>query len=327
MCKKVFSTLVLVILAFSASAAFAASTTIVFSSNQWDSQMFHNELAKFIVDNAFDNYEVEYSTGSTNLNWQALINGDVDLDIESWTENIATYKDDVEAGDVVPLRILVPDGRQGIYVPRYVVEGDEERGIEPMAPDLKHVKDIPKYVSLFKDPEDPKKGRIYGSIPGWMIDEVIYNKYKFYGMDKAGYTYFRVGSEAVLFASLDSANNLGDPWIGYCYEPSWIVGKVDLIRLEDEPYKPELFMKGECEIPSQELWIVSSNQFEKRAPDLVPFFKKYQTTSQMVSDALNHMQQTGASHRDTVLWFLGKYNSVLDEWLTPEQAKRVRDAL
>lgn len=38
-------------------------------------------------------------------------------------------------------------GAQGSYVPRYLVEGDAERGIEPrLAPDLRSVTDLPRYV-------------------------------------------------------------------------------------------------------------------------------------------------------------------------------------
>lgn len=199
--KVFFVVLLCLIVSLISSAAFAASKTIVFTNNQWDSQMFHNAVARFIVENVFDGYEVELSTGSSTLNWQGIINGDVDLDIESWTDNVATYADDVAGGDIIPLGILVPDSAQGYYVPRYMIEGDPDRGIKPMTPDLKNVADLAKYAAIFKDPEDSAKGRIYGSIPGWMIDTIMYKKYEYYKLNE-GYSYFRVGSEAVLFASL-----------------------------------------------------------------------------------------------------------------------------
>ncbi len=42
-----------------------------------------------------------------------------------------------------------------------------------MAPDLKSVADLSQYCQLFKDPENPDKGRLYGSIPGWLVDEIM----------------------------------------------------------------------------------------------------------------------------------------------------------
>lgn len=84
-------------------------------------------------------------------------------------------------------------------MPTFVIKGDPARGIEPMAPDLKTVKDLPKYWELFKDPEEPSKGRIYGAIPGWAVDETLYTKYQNYGLDKT-FTYFSPGSETALAA-------------------------------------------------------------------------------------------------------------------------------
>lgn len=303
------------------------TVVITATENGWDSQSLHNAIAEFIVENGYEGYEFEVSTGSSTMNWQALIAGDIDLDIESWTDNVATYQDDLANGDVVELGILVPDSAQGLYVPAYVIYGDEERGIEPMAPELKTVADLLKYSDVFPDDEDPSKGRIYGSIPGWMADEILYAKYEYYNLDDK-FTYTRLGSEAALFASLASAYNLGDPWVGYCYEPTWITGQLDLILLEDEPYDPELFEAGQCEFPKQALKIVSSKYFAEKAPDLAEFFKKYKTGSELISEALAYLiENQGLSYEQVAVWLLTQHDELLDEWLPAENASNVRAAL
>lgn len=304
----------------------AETITITATDNGWDSQILHNEIAGLIVENAYDGYEFEVSTGSSTMNWQAIIAGDIDLDIESWTDNVATYEEDKANGDIVDVGILVPDSAQGLYVPRYVIEGDSERGIEALAPDLKTVEDLKKYPDVFPDDEDPSKGRIYGSIPGWMADEVLYKKYEYYGLDK-DFTYVRLGSEATLFASLAAAYNLGDPWVGYCYEPTWITGKLDLVLLEDAPYNPDLYLEGQCSFPAQELKIVSSNQFADKAPDLLGFFQNYKTGSALISSALAYLDETGASHEETAIWLLKENDHLLDEWLPEENANKMRTFL
>lgn len=297
--------------------------TIVATDNGWDSQKLHNAIAEIIVENGYDGYIFETSSASSTMNWQAIISGDVDLDIESWTENVASYPDDVANGDIINIGILVPDSAQGLYVPRYVIEGDSERGIEPVAPDLKTVEDLKKYPDLFPDYEDKTKGRIYGSIPGWMADEVLYKKYEYYGLDEM-FNYTRLGSEATLFASLVSAYNIGEPWVGYCYEPTWVSGKLDIVLLEDAPYDADLFVEGKCEFPKQELKIVSSNKFAERAPELVGFFEKYKTGSQLISEALAYLDETKATHEETAKWILKENDYLLDEWLPKENAEKVR---
>lgn len=322
--RKIIFLIICVLLACTGCSQQSDKTVIVATDNGWDSQKIHNEIAKIVVENAFDGYSFETSTGSSTMNWQAIITGDIDLDIESWTENVVSYPKDIANGDIIELGVLLPDSGQGLYVPRYVIEGDKERGIEPVAPDLKTVEDLQKYASIFPDDEDKTKGCLYGALPGWMADEVMYNKYLYYGLDET-YNYIRLGSEATLFASLSSAYNLGKPWVGYCYEPTWVSGKLDLVKLEDKPYNKETFKKGECDFPAQKVKIVSSNKFADRAPDLVDFFSKYQTGSKMVSEALAHMDETGDSYEETAIWCLKNNDKVLDEWLNEEQANRVRE--
>lgn len=311
---------------FFLSPAKKDTVVITVTDNGWDSQRFHNAVAKTVVEHAFDGYELRFSTASSTMNWQSMLAGDVDLDIESWTDNVNSYPKDKAEGKVVDVGVLVPDSAQGFYVPRYVIEGDAAAGIAPMAPDLRHVRDLKKYAHIFPDDEKPDKGRIYGSIPGWMADEVLYKKYIHYGLDE-NFLYSRLGSEASIFTSLDSAYNLKQPWVGYCYEPTWITGKLDLVRLEDEPYDEEDFLEGKTEFPAQALKIVSSARFAERAPELLPFFQKYKTGSKLVSEALAYLDENKASHEDAAIWFLKSHDSLIDEWLPEQNAKKLRKYL
>lgn len=299
---------------------------IIATDNGWDSQRLHNAIAELVVEHAYDGYTFEVSTASSTMNWQSIIASEIDLDIESWTDNVASYPEDVANGDIVDIGILVPDSRQGVYVPRYVIEGDPERGIEPMAPDLKTVEDLKNYPEVFPDDEDASRGRIYGSIPGWMVDEILYKKYEYYGLDET-FNYVRLGSEATLFASLVAAYNLGEAWVGYCYEPTWVTGKLDLVLLEDAPYDPDLYMEGKCEFPAQQLKIVSSKSFAEKAPDLLEFFKNYQTGSALISSALARLDETGDSYEEVAAWLLRENDGLIDDWLPADNAAKLRDYL
>jgi len=299
---------------------------IKLTNNSVDSQMIHNEIARLIVENGFEGYKVEYSTASSTMNLQAMIRGDVDVDIECWSDNIPSYKKDIASGDIVELGDLIPDSAQGFYVPRYVIEGDEKRNIKALAPDLKHVRDLINYVDVFESPEEEGRGSIYGGIPGWMIDNVMHKKYKHYNLDEK-YEYVRLGSEAAIYAALSSAYNKGEGWVGYSFEPSVMSGKFDLVRLEDEPYEKALLMIGECEIPMQKLKTVTSRKFIERAPDLVPFFEKFQTGHDAIGAALVYLDESKKSYEEVAKWLLKENPEYLDQWLTAEQAKKVREAI
>jgi glycine betaine/proline transport system substrate-binding protein len=70
-----------------------------------------------------------------------------------------------------------------------------------MAPELKSVFDLPKYWELFKDPEDPSKGRFHSCIPGWSCKIVNDKKFDVYGIKKT-YNILQPGSGPALAASM-----------------------------------------------------------------------------------------------------------------------------
>ena len=134
--------------------------------------------------------------------------------MEEWTDNLSTYQTDLESGRFKELGTNFGDNIQGFYVPAYVIEGDPERRIAPMAPELKTVQDLAQYADLFTDEEDPSRGRIYGAIPGWEINEIMRKKVEYNGLDQS-YNYFQPGSDAALSAAFTSAYEKGEPIVGY----------------------------------------------------------------------------------------------------------------
>jgi glycine betaine/proline transport system permease protein/glycine betaine/proline transport system substrate-binding protein len=261
------------------------------------------------------------------MNWESIKNNDVDLHLEQWTDTIPTYDDDVRAGRVINLGIIVEDSCQAVYVPRYVVEGDPSRGLAPLAPDLRRLEDLINYPHLFPDDENPSKGRFYGAVPGWTADVIMYNRFLYLGLDKV-FNYLRLGSESALFMSLEAAFNLGEPWVGYCWEPAWIIGKVDVIRLEDVPFETAaMAVEGKTGFSTQALTIECSRDFPAKAPDIAEFLKKYRTGKEYLNEALAYLIDTGDSYDTAAIWFIKKYDHLIDDWLPAENAKKLREYL
>ncbi|WP_373077059.1 ABC transporter substrate-binding protein [Fusobacterium varium] len=288
-----------------------------FADAGWDSNKVHNAVAGFIIENAFG-YTWSEVPGSTPILHEAIKSGEIDVHMEEWTDNIPSYYPDLKSGLFQELGTNFDDNRQGIYVPKYV--------IETMAPDLKSVKDLPKYKELFKDSENPEKGRIYGAIPGWEIDNIMYKKYEAYGLDK-DFVYFRPGSDAALSAAFTAAYEKKEPIVGYYWEPTWLLGKYDFVLLEDEPYDAEKYFEGKTACPSVKVTIGASNKFKEKAPEIAAFLSKYHTSSKLTSEALAHMQETGDNYNATAKWLLKNNDNLIDQWLDADKAAAVRKAL
>ncbi len=306
--------------------AFAApKTNIIFAEVGWDSIRFHNAVAGTVAESVFG-YTWEEISGSTPITYEALMSGAIDAHMEMWTDNLASYVPDLEAGKFLELGVNFGDNAQGLYVPRYVIEGDAERGIEAVAPDLKTIEDLKKYASIFPDPESPGMGRIFGGIPGWEVTMILEKKVQAYGLDEM-YNYVLPGSDAALSAAFVSALDRGQPIVAYYWEPTWLMGMYDFVRLEDAPYDASNYLDGLSDFPSVRVTVCASNDFYASNPEYCAFLAKYNTSSALTSEALAHMQETGEDYVATAKWFLMAHDELVDQWLDAEQAAKLRAAL
>ena len=305
--------------------AMSTDKEIAFADAGWDSNKFHNAVAGLIVEKVYG-YTWREVPGSTTVLHEGLLKGEIDVHMEIWTDNLATYDQDLEEGRIKELGINFDDNYQGLYVPRYVIEGDSDRGIEALAPDLKYVWELKDYSNIFSDDENKEMGRIYGAIPGWEVDEIVHNKYLNYGLDE-NFIYFRPGSDAALAAALTSAYDKGDPIVAYYWEPTWLMGKYDFVLLEDKPYDESTYKEGKTELPAVTVTIGMSNKFHESNKEIADFLSNYKTSSKLTSEALAYMQDTNADYEKTAEWFLKEHDYLLDEWLDSENAQIMRDYL
>ncbi|MDH5695698.1 MAG: ABC transporter substrate-binding protein [Dehalococcoidia bacterium] len=306
----------------------ALKEPVIFADVGWDSVQVHNRIAAFIVENGYGYPKSEFTPGQTIPLFQGLARGDIDVNMEVWVENQReAYNKAIDAGQVVDLGDNYWDNWQGWLVPTYLVKGDAARGIEASAPDLKSVDDLPKYWELFKDPEDQTKGRFVNSVPGWECTGINTEKLKVYGLDKY-YTDFLPGSDAALSGSMVGAYEKGEPWLGYYWEPTWVLGKLDMFRIEESPYDEEIWNTTHaCAYPAVHVNIVVHSSFPDRAPELVEFLTKYVTTTEQNNKALAYMQANEASTEEAAIWFLKEYESLWTQWVPADVADKVKAAL
>lgn len=301
--------------------------TIVFADAGWDSIRVHNTIAQKIVEEGYG-YETDVIAGSTATTFQGLKEADINVYMEAWTDNIKdVYEEAIESGDVIELSVNFDDNTQGLYVPRYVVEGDEERGIEAMAPDLRTVEDLKKYPEIFEDPEDTSKGRIINGPSGWEVNDYINRKFDTYELDEE-FNNFSPGSDSAIVASLVDAYNKGEGWVGYYWSPTSVTAQYDLILLEEEPYdEAEWEETAGTEFPPNDVTIAVHKDLPEQAEDVVSFLENYETSSELTEAALLYMIEEDVDHIEAGLWWLEEYEDVWTEWVPEDIAEKVKESL
>ena len=235
--------------------------------------------------------------------------------------------------------IVFDDQVQAFYVPRYVIEGDAERGIEPMAPDLRSVEDLPRYADLFRDPEQPGMGRFHNCILGWQCELINHVKLHAYGLTDA-YNSFEPGTGIALGASMEAAYVRGEPWLGYYWSPTWLLGTLDMVRLEEPAYSDACWAEMEayldrpedattaCAYPQGTSAVVVGGAFHEAAPEaILDFLGAVRVPSDTISELLAHMQRTGDDPYGAARHYLATRPEVWTEWVPEDVAERVLAAL
>lgn len=316
----------------------SAKKTIIFADFGWDSAQVHNRIAGIIIEKGLG-YPIKFVQGETIMLNTALIQakgGEApNVNMETWTENwqelydegLAKGKDTSHNQGFVNLGSNFPNSVQGWYVPRYMIEGDTKRGIKATAPDLKSVSDLPKYWKLFKDPEDPRKGRFYSCIPGWSCALVNEKKFKAYGIEKY-YNIMQPGSGPALAASMETAYKRGKPWLGYYWAPTWVLGKLDMVQLEEPKFDQKIWESTKaCEYPAVKCDIIVHKKLPKEAPEVVAFLKKYETTLDINNKFLAYMKDNKAKTDEAAVWFLKNYQNLWTKWVSSDVAAKVKAAI
>lgn len=293
----------------------------------WDSMQVHNFIAGFIIENGYG-YPVNYINGSSIATFAGLRTGEIDVYMELWYNNMEEpYLEALEAGEIVELSTNMVTDDQGFYVPTFVIEGDPENDIEPMAPDLETVEDLKKYPELFQDPEDPSKGVIIGAPSGTVIHEILEKKVNTYGLNES-YNYFTPGSAGAVTASIARAFKNGEPWVGYQWSPTWAMAKYDMTLLKEPAYEEAIFNENfGTAFPENPAYIAANAELPERAPEIAEFLSNYETSNVITGEALLYMEENDATPKDAALWFMGNYEAVWMEWLPEEIAENVKAAL
>ncbi|MFW5685208.1 MAG: glycine betaine ABC transporter substrate-binding protein [Spirochaetota bacterium] len=290
-------------------------TTVVFADASWDSILVHNRIAAFILENGYGGYVADYVPGDTVPLFNGVASGDVDVMMESWHSNYPeAYAEQLEDGTIVNLGENLPDGPQGWWIPRYMLEGDPERGIEASAPDLRSIDDLPKYADLFPDPENPGMGRILVGPPGWLATQISEELMEEHGLYEY-YTAFLPGSGASLAASMRGAYEQGEPWVGYYWAPTAIMYQLDMVRLEGS------------EFPAADVDVLMNAESYEEMPEVAEFLANYHTSVEVNNEFLNILSTEAEDAQEAALWFLENRDDVWTEWVGDAVADNVRDAL
>ncbi len=310
-------------------------STIKFAGITWESGQFYTSLIRALLEQGYG-CKTELVTGSTAATETALVSNDVQVWVEQWNRTDIIKKGQ-EMGKVRLVGDLLSGGGavEGFFVPDYVVKGDTKRGIKAMAPDLKSVADLPKYKALFKDDEEPGKGRLLSCPVGWDCEKINTQKIKAYKLE-GDYTNFRAGTGAALDAAIISAVERGKPILFYYWSPASLMGKYKLVQLQEPAYNAKCWdtirdikVKDVCPsaTPNTKLTVGVSTAFANSNPGALTVLDKVQLTPEQINGAVLQMTERKASSDVVSREFMKANPGIWQKWVSSEAAAKITAAL
>lgn len=300
--------------------------TIIFADVSWAASTFMSNLAAYMVDVGYG-YDTDVVTAANVVALKSIETGDIDVHMDVEIRSIgAVYQEVVDTGKAEALGVAYTPVWQGWLVPRYMIEGDPERGIEPMMPDFEDVFDLADYWELFEDPEDSSKGRFLNCVPGWQCEKINGLKMESYGLDE----HFNVvspGSDAALSASMVSAFEKGEPWFGYYWSPSWVLGITDMYRIPEPEFDEDLWNEEEgfaCAYSVDDGNIVGATSLRERAPEVRDFLFEFHIPVEVMNELLLYLHESGKDANEVVPWFLTRYEEIWTTWVPSDVAERIK---
>ncbi|MGF6128521.1 glycine betaine/proline transport system substrate-binding protein [Pseudomonas frederiksbergensis] len=307
---------------------------IHFGDIAWESGSFITEVLRLIVEKGYG-YPTDTLPGSTVSLEAALAKNDIQVIGEEWAGRSPAWVKASNEGKVFGLGDTVKGATEGWWVPEYVIKGDPERGIKPLAPELKSVADLARYKDVFRDPEDPSRGRFLNSPTGWTSEIVNSQKLKAYDLT-GDYVNFRTGSGAALDAEVASSIRRGKPVLFYYWSPTPLLGRFKLVKLDEPAFDAEAWKtladannphpKGTRSMPAK-LAIGVSAPFKTQYPDLVAFFEKVDLPIDLLNQTLAQMSEKRQPPRQVAEAFLRDQPQVWKGWVPGEVATKVSGSL
>lgn len=325
----------LIVSAASTGVAFAADAAcgrVTIANMNWQSAELIAWIDKFILSDGYG-CRVEMVPGDTQPTLTSMAEkGEPDIAPEAWINSMRETLDKAVADKklVYAVEELGEGGVEGWWIPDYIAKAH---------PDIKTIDDALNHPDLFPDPEDASKGAVYNCPSGWNCQITTGNFFKAYNAAERGFNLIDTGSAAGLDGSIAKAFERKQPWLGYYWAPTSILGKYHLVRLGfDVPYDAVEWKQcttvADCDTPKKNAWaksevftVVTTRFAEAAGPAYAYIKTRSFPSNEPVNEMLSWMTDNQATGEDAARYFLKEKTAIWEKWVPADVAAKVKAAL
>lgn len=305
------------LLAASSTAAHADCGEITITEMDWASAAVVTSVSQFLMEQGYG-CSVTVVPSSTNPAITSVAEtGEPDIITELWINTAPAYPELRDSGRIVELTEVLSDGGQeAFWIPAYLAEA------HPELTTLEGVLANPELVG----------GRFHNCPDGWACRIVNDNVTVAADFEGNGIEVFNHGSGETLATSIAAAFADEEPWFGYYWAPTSILGEYPMVLVDVGGYDPDVHAcnrSTECATPGISAYPTSTvitavtTDFEEREPDIAELMRNVTFTNAQMGEILAWQEANTASAEEAAVYFLSSYSAVWSGWLSDEARERL----
>lgn len=300
-----------IVIALSAGAAAAECGEVTMTEMNWASSQVVTGVAKFVLEQGYG-CKVDMVPSSTVPALASVAEtGEPDIVTELWINGAPSYEKLESEGKISTLTDVLSDGGvEGWWVPDYIVAEHPEAGT------LEGILANPALIG----------NRFHQCPEGWGCQRANDSKTKAFGVVDAGIEVFQHGSGETLASSIAAAYANKEPWFGYYWGPTAILGKFPMVKIDLGDYNAEVHAcdadpecpnrgVGKSEYPVSPVKTIVTSEFMESHPEETAFMKNVSFTNAQMNDILAWKEANTASTEEAAVYFLTNKPDVWGSWL------------
>ena len=323
--RQSFSLLGLAAAAFSMniSAAQADCGDVSIGAMGWASGESITAVATFVLEVGYGCNVTVVPTDTVPAVTSLAENGQPDIVPEVWRNSAPVYGELESAGKVITASdVFANGGEEGWWVPTWLVE--------------KH----PELASLDGILANPDKvgARFHNCPVGWGCRVVNDNLKVVHQLEANGIEVFDHGSGANLGASIASAFADNEPWFGYYWGPTAVLGKYKMTKVDIGSVNAEqhaINQKADADpatlgvsgFPSAPVLNAITADFAEREPEVADFVRNMSFPNDIISLMLAWKEENNASADEAAAWVLTNHGDMVMSWVNASAKKKLADRL
>ena len=300
-----------------ATAAHAECGEVSITEMNWASSQIITEVSRFLLEQGYG-CTVEKVPSATTTSVASLAeNGEPDIVTELWLNSTGDVYARLEAdGKVSRLAdVFDPGGVEGWWIPAYLAEAHPE---------------LTTIGGILANP-DLVGGRFNNCPDGWGCRIVNDNLITALGM-RDSMEVFDHGSGETLATSIAAAYGNEEPWFGYYWGPTAVLGKYAMTKVTIGDVDQEIHAgnqnkdaadPGVSDFPPAPVLTVATAALTDREPEVAELMGNVSFEIGLLSSLLAWQEENSASAEEAAVFFLTSHSDVWSQWISDDARARL----